>query len=71
MVRASCNDMKPENTWYVVLGMVVVDLGKAAAAPNALDPYDIFLIVIGGMAGSIVGRNEAVKRYKSKGDSSE
>lgn len=66
LVRAFCSDMKPQNTWYVVFGMVVVDLGKAAAA-GTLGPIDMFLIVVAGMAGSLVGRNEAVKRNKPEG----
>lgn len=71
LVRSICSTMKPEHTWYVVLGMVVVDLGKATAAVVGLDPFTIFLFTIAGMAGSVVGRNEAAKKNKSEGSGSE
>jgi hypothetical protein len=70
-VRMICSTMKPQHTWYVVLGMVVVDLGKAAASTAGLDPFTIFLFTIGGMAGSVVGRNEAAKKSKHEGDGKE
>ena len=66
VVRGICSTMKPQHTWYVVLGMVVVDLGKAAFSTASLDSFDIFLFTIGGMAGSVVGRNEAAKNYKNE-----
>ena len=51
--------------------MVVVDLGKATAAVVGLDPFTIFLFTIAGMAGSVVGRNEAAKKNKSEGSGNE
>jgi hypothetical protein len=71
LVRMLCSTMKPQHTWYVVLGMVVVDLGKAAFSTASLEPFDIFLFTIGGMAGSVVGRNEAAKKNKSEGNTDE
>jgi hypothetical protein len=70
LIRAICSSMKPQHTWYVVLGMVVIDLGKAAA-PGTVDPFDMFLIVVAGMGGSIVGRNEAAKKHKGEGSGNE
>ncbi len=64
VVRAVCSGMKPEHSWYVVLGMVIVDLGKATFAVDALDPLSIFLFTVGGMIGSVVGRNEYIKSAK-------
>ena len=70
LIRTICSAIKPEYTWYLVLGMVVVDLGKAAAA-GTIDPFDMFLFVVAGMAGSIIGRNEAAKKYKGEGSGKE
>jgi len=67
LVRSFVSGMKEEHSWYVVFGMVVVDLGKAAFAVTALDPISIFLFTIGGLVGSVVGRNEGVKN-KGKDD---
>jgi len=66
LVRSICNGIKLEHTWYAVLGMVVFDLGKVAARKNAIDPFYIFLFVIAGMAGSVIGRNEAAKKKTSE-----
>jgi hypothetical protein len=70
-VRWICSGMKPQHTWYVVLGMVPVDFIKAAASPAGPDLITIFLFTFGGMAGSVVGRNEAAKKSKTEGDSNE
>lgn len=66
-VRSLCTGMKLENSWYVVLGMTVFDLAKVTTTANVLAPLSIFLVMVAGMAGSIIGRNEAVKR-KTSGD---
>ena len=42
-----------------------MDLGKATAAANAIAPFYVFLIVIAGMAGSVIGRNESVQKKAS------
>ena len=69
-VRFLCKGLKLEHTWYVVLGLMVFDLGKAATSDKALPPTTIFLFTIAGMAGSLIGRNEAVKG-KTSGDGNE
>jgi hypothetical protein len=64
-VRWACTGLKTEHSWYVILGMTVFDLGKVTSTVNVMAPSSIFLMMVAGMAGSIIGRNEAVKRKTS------